>query len=36
MVMHNPGDVKIMFKDYRANEEFRELLDYVEVCCSER
>jgi N-acetylglutamate synthase-like GNAT family acetyltransferase len=36
MVLHNPGEVKIAFKDYRTNDEFKKLINYVEVCCLER
>jgi hypothetical protein len=36
MVLHNPGEVEIMFKDYRTIDEFDWLLDYVETCYLER
>lgn len=36
MVLHNSGDVKIIFEDYHVNEEFAGLLDYVKICYAER
>lgn len=36
MVMHNPLDVPIIFKDYVLTEEFRDLIQYMEVFYEER
>lgn len=36
MVMHNPLEVPIIFKDYVLTEEFRDLIQYMEVFYEER
>lgn len=36
MVMHNPLDVPIIFKDYVLTEEFCDLIQYIEVFYEER
>lgn len=36
MVMHNPLEVLIIFKDYVLTEEFRDLIQYMEVFYEER
>lgn len=36
MVLHNPGDVKIVFEDYHVNTEFARLLSYVKECYVKR
>lgn len=36
MVMHNPLDVPIIFKDYVLTEEFQDLIQYMEVFYEER